>query len=163
MSKEIILVGLRTNLLDGLSPLRGLFERAQKDFQEAKPSNVYKSEGQALEQGWLAELWTVIRAETELPPMEVRNILGRWELEAKEPVADITFLSYGSHVLLNPQSPLPDPNLHRKRVFLQCAAEVEPHFIHPILGQSLLQLVNSDQRALIGEFFAQGRQLIIKA
>lgn len=156
MSREFILVGIRSNLLEDLLPIRELIHLAAADFINVTASNIYKSDGQALEKGWLAELWVCLRAESDDSSSEVAHKLNRWASQVGDS-ADVLFLAYGSQVHLNPKDPLPNPNLHRLRIFLQCAAEVEPHFVHPILGQSLIQLVNTDPRPLNGEFFAQGR------
>lgn len=154
---ETVLIGLRSNLLEGLKPLREAVQTAQSAGSEVQISNVYKSEGLGLQQGWLAELWAVLRMQTD---RDVSALVSQIEGWGQSKSQEFTLLSFGSHVVLNPHMPIPNPNLHRLRIFLQCAAEVEPTFIHPILGQSLLQLVNSDARALQGEFFAQGRQLL---
>lgn len=161
MSREFVLIGIRSNLLEDLLPIRELIHSAVFDFKEVQASNIYKSEGQALEKGWLAELWVALRVESEESSTEIANKLNKWATQVGDS-ADVLFLAHGNQVNLNPRNPIPNPNLHRLRIFLQCAAEIEPHFVHPILGQSLIQLVNSDSRPLNGEFFAQGRLALPK-
>lgn len=162
MGREVVLVGIRSNLLEDMLPIRELVYSAVFDFKIVRASDIYKSEGLALDRGWLAELWVVLRIETEQSSQEVATKLKRWVTQAGE-AADIEFLTHGNQVHLNPKNPLPSPQLHRMRIFLQCAAEVEPHFVHPILGQTLIELVNNDSRPLNGEFFAQGRLALPKS
>lgn len=157
MNTETVLIGLRCNLMEGLDPLRKAVQEVQHNSSDHKISNIYKSEGLALERGWLAELWAVLRLRSNSDLHDLKTQMLFWS--DRTPI-ELTLLSFGSHVVLNPEVPLPHPHLHRMRIFLQCAAEVEPHFIHPILGQTLLDLVNSDARVLNGEFFAQGRQTL---
>lgn len=120
-------------------------------------SNIYRSEGLGLEKGWLAELWSVVGFSVDSDLGEVQTLTSKLDEDSK---LETTLLTFGDLVELNPSCPLPNPRLHRLRIFVQCAAEIEPSYIHPILGQSLLQLVNTDERGLTGEFFAQGRQVL---
>lgn len=151
-----VLIGLRSNLMEGMKPLENWSHWAQKKYGGLLLSNIYRTEGQALKQGWLSELWAVARIETNQSHYESA------ELQIKNPGESVeaTLLAWGAEVLLNPQAPLPNPDLHRQRVFLQCCAEVEPKLVHPILGQTLMELVNLDPRPLNADFYAQGRRTL---
>jgi 7,8-dihydro-6-hydroxymethylpterin-pyrophosphokinase len=153
-----ILVGLRSNMMDGIQPIEAWLAWAGERYGFLQVSNIYRTEGQALSQGWLAELWAVAKLETEKSHFESGTLI----LENKDIPIEITLLSWGDQVFLNPETPLPNPDLHRKRVFLQCSAELEPKLVHPILGQTLVQLVNLEHRPLNAEFFAQGRRTLNK-
>lgn len=153
-----VLIGIRSNLMEGLKPIEEWLDWAQSEFQAVQLSNIYRTEGQALNRGWLSELWAVVRIETELTYLDSAQLKTRPE----DSQIESTLLAWGSEVLLNPIAPLPNPNLHRQRVFLQCSAELEPKLVHPILGQSLVELVNLEQRPLDAEFFAQGRRTLNK-
>lgn len=153
---NFVLIGLRTNLMEGLKPLETWVAWAQKRYGEVLLSNIYRTEGQALKQGWLSELWVTARVETELSHFQSDSFQVK---EGSENV-EATLLAWGEQVLLNPRTPLPNPDLHRLRVFLQCCAEVEPKLVHPILGQTLIELVNLDPRPLNADFYAQGRRTV---
>ena len=153
-----VLIGLRSNMLDGLKTMETWASWAQSEFSDVQLSNIYRTEGKALNRGWLSELWAVARIETEFTFLESEYLKTR----PQDSTIEATLLTWGSEVLLNPNVPLPHPSLHRERVFLQCAAELEPKLVHPILGQSLIELVNLEQRPLSAEFFAQGRRTLNK-
>ncbi len=155
---SLVLVGLRSNLMNGMKPIEHWLSWAQENYGEVQISNIYRTEGQALDRGWLSELWTVVRIETEISHFDSQT------LPIRPPDSDVeaTLLSWDDQVLLNPKAPLPNPDLHRKRLFLQCSAELEPKLVHPILGQTLVELVNLDQRPLSAAFFGQGRRTLSK-
>lgn len=153
---NFVLIGLRSNLMQGLKPLEDWSRWAQKTYGDLQLSNIYRTEGQALKQGWLSELWAVARVETEHSHYDSASFL----LKESDGSVEATLLSWGNEVFLNPETPLPNPDLHRQRVFLQCCAEIEPKLVHPILGQSLIELVNLDTRPLNADFYAQGRRTL---
>lgn len=153
---ELFILGIRVNLLAGLAPIKELVENELVVQWSPKLSNVYKTEGQGLENGWLAELWAVIRLSAPFSLQDLQKEVAKWR---ERYPAELTLLACGETVRLDPMCPVPNPNLHRRRIFLQCAAEIEPNYLHPVLKTNLLQLVNRDQRPLNGEFFAQGRQV----
>ncbi|PWU17755.1 MAG: hypothetical protein C5B49_08315 [Bdellovibrio sp.] len=154
-NRRIILVGVRANLLEGLDPLFKLEEQARSQFVGVRLSNIYRAVKSSGTERWLAELWAVLRFDSDRSMDE----LLAWAEGCRNENLVLKILTYGSRVELNPRHPFPHPDLRRERIFVQCAAEVEPSFIHPILGQTLLQLVNSDRRSIMADFFAQGLNL----
>lgn len=153
-----ILVGFRSNLAEGLKPLQSWFEWSKSQFQDIDFSNIYRTQGTALSQGWLSELWAVARLSTEMSHFQVDKVQthpkGLVNLEVK-------ILAWSDQVLMNPSAPIPHPDLHRERVFLQCCAELEPNLVHPILGKPLVELVNLDTRPLGADFYTQGDRIFV--
>lgn len=71
-------------------------------------------------------------------------------------------LSYNQIVDLNPEFPVPHPNLQTDILVLHCAAEIQAQFEHPILGRSLQELVNSSYSRhghIQFEFISRGASL----
>lgn len=151
-----VLLGFRSNLAEGLKPIQGWTQWASSQFQEIDFSNVYRTQGKALDQGWLSELWIVARVSTEMSHFQIDRVQihpgGLMNLEVK-------VLAWSDQVLMNPSAPLPHPDLHRERVFLHCSAELEPNLVHPILGKPLVELVNLDPRPLGADFYIQGDRI----
>lgn len=157
MSSEApLLIGLKSDFLSGLDPLKKWCSRADQVFRDLQLSNIYRVEAVRVERGWLSELWAVCSVQsafrTEELEMRLFSLSQDLSLEA-------TPLLWGQEVLLNPQLPLPHPDLHRNPVFLQCATEVAPDLRHPILGQSLIERLNEGGRSAALEFYAQGRHV----
>lgn len=153
---KFVLIGIRSNLMEGLKPIESWSQWAQKKYGDLLLSNIYRTEGQALQQGWLSELWAVAKIETDHDHYDSAG----FQLKDHDSNVEATLLAWEGEVFLNPQAPVPNPDLHRQRVFLQCCAEVEPKLVHPILGQTLIELVNLDPRPLNADFYAQGRRTL---
>ncbi len=74
---------------------------------------------------------------------------------------EIVFLAATNTVRLVPEENLPHPQLHTDSLILRCAAEVYGEYHHPILDQSLAELVLCSDPVRDAEFFDQGRELAI--
>lgn len=155
-SSELLLIGLRSDFLAGLSPLQTWVQNARDRFTDMKVSNVYRIQPERTQNDWLSELWAVAGIPTEFGVHELDQVI--FELGQGLNV-EMTPLLWGDRVLLQPQLPIPHPDLHRNLVFLQCASEVDASIRHPILGQTLGERLHQEKRLIPLEFFAQGRHL----
>ncbi|MFZ3208172.1 MAG: 2-amino-4-hydroxy-6-hydroxymethyldihydropteridine diphosphokinase [Geobacteraceae bacterium] len=94
----------------------------------------------------------VLRIKTGLSPMGLLNELQRMEtvvfrrrrdVPGGPRTMDIDILFYGSQVLDCERLTIPHPRLHERRFVLMPLAEIAPGFVHPVIGQSVLKLLDS--------------------
>lgn len=95
----------------------------------------------------------VIRIETGLSPQSLFQKMSSW-------TGDWVLLLYDQIVSLTPEMPIPHPLLFEDAALLRCASETWGEYEHPILGQSLNELVRSVHSFENIEFFAQGRSVL---
>jgi 2-amino-4-hydroxy-6-hydroxymethyldihydropteridine diphosphokinase len=89
--------------------------------------------------------------ETDLEPLDlIRGLLavehgmGRERIIAKGPrVIDLDLLLYGSVVMSTPELTLPHPEMHERRFVLEPLAEVAPEMVHPVLGQTVAEMLKA--------------------
>lgn len=92
--------------------------------------------------------------ETRLEPVSlleellaIEHAMGRERLIAKGPrVIDLDLLLYDEQVLATPVLTLPHPELHRRGFVLEPLAEIAPAWQHPVLQQSVGQLLENLHR-----------------
>jgi len=89
--------------------------------------------------------------ETDLEPLDlirallaVEHGMGRQRIVAKGPrVIDLDLLLYGSVVMSTPELTLPHPEMHERRFVLEPLAEVAPEMVHPVLGQTVAEMLKA--------------------
>ncbi len=119
-----------------------------------KISPVYRS----LPSGYQAQphfLNAVVQCKTPTPPLELlnqllalENHLGRIRsaIPANGPRSiDLDLLDYPATTLQHSKLILPHPQLHQRNFVLQPLCDLNPHWQHPTLGQSVLQLLQANQ------------------
>ena len=92
----------------------------------------------------------MVEIETEYDPNELlermlklETRLGRVREERWGPrVIDIDILLYGTLELQSPSLTVPHPDFHRRRFVLELLNEVEPELWHPVLNQTVAQLLD---------------------
>lgn len=105
----------------------------------------------------------VLRLNTALEMNELFD--GLQTLEGNRDVAfggtqeNLLLLSYDQEIRMMPGENLPSPKLHTDTLTLRCAAEAWGDYRHPVLGQTLQELVRLSDPLKHVEFFAQGRIL----
>ncbi|WP_242928575.1 2-amino-4-hydroxy-6-hydroxymethyldihydropteridine diphosphokinase [Pontibacter vulgaris] len=93
----------------------------------------------------------VLEVKTELTPEQVLQRINAIEHELGRirqehwgaRVIDIDILFYDSLVLQTQRLTIPHPQLHLRRFTLMPIAELAPELVHPVLGQSISQLLKS--------------------
>lgn len=97
--------------------------------------------------GWF--LNGVVQIETDITPQsllailqEIERSLGRDEENRSGPrTMDLDILFYGERVIKEPGLTIPHPRLHGRRFVLMPLNELDPLWIHPMLKQSVDQLL----------------------
>lgn len=113
-----------------------------------RSSNVYETAawGKTDQPNFLNQ---VLEVQTELTPEEVLQRINGIEQELGRVrhehwgarVIDIDILFYNSLVLQTQRLTIPHPQLHLRRFTLLPLAELAPELVHPVLGKSILQLL----------------------
>ena len=74
--------------------------------------------------------------------LDIEKSMGRERIIKFGPrLIDIDILFYNSDVISTPTLTIPHPEIPNRRFVLTPLAEIAPHFIHPILHQTMLDLL----------------------
>lgn len=101
----------------------------------------------------------VLQLQTELTPIDalnqtqaIENTLGRVRVELwGSRLIDIDLLYYDNLILQTDRLILPHPRLHLRRFTLAPLCDVDPDFVHPILGKTNAELLSDcDDAAFVG-------------
>lgn len=130
------------------------------EIQITGRSRMYKTEPvDFTEQDWFVNC--VIRIETALSPFELLDRLQSVERQAGRTaesirfgprVLDLDILLYDGLIMDDPRLILPHPRMHRRRFVLKPLCDIDPHRVHPVLGQTAATLL-----AALGE---DGQQML---
>lgn len=128
-----------------------------------KVSSLYETEPEGVEdQEWFIN--AVARVETSIVPLEllralknIESLMGRGKSIRWGPrKIDIDILLYGSLVINYPELIIPHPLMHRRAFVLVPLAEIAPEVIHPILNESIQNLLSNLNSTKIVRKFVQG-------
>jgi 7,8-dihydro-6-hydroxymethylpterin-pyrophosphokinase len=163
MKKQTVLISISTDLMAGPARLRVLVEALTEIGDVARVSSIYKqfrSHGTA---DLNFNLVMVLKVNTNHGFEEIFALLQ--SLEQSKPAGFgsqpevLSLLAYNQEIRMVPGQNLPHPYLHMDPLTLRCAAEVWGDYTHPVLGQTLQELVRFSDPLTQAEFFAQGRSL----
>ena len=94
----------------------------------------------------------VAAIETDLPPRELLDLCLQIERargrertgEANAPrTLDVDVLLYGDQVIHEDGLVVPHPRLHKRRFVLKPLAEIAPELVHPTIGKTMSELLDS--------------------
>ena len=148
-----------TNLGDRLSNLRAAIAALAPDIQGLVESPVYETEpwGYADQPPFLN---MVLRAATDLSPRDllgrlkgIESTLGRVPSFRNGPrLIDLDILFYDDIILDTPPLVIPHPRLHKRAFVLIPLAQIAPGLVHPVLGLSVAQLLETVDRRGVNLF-----------
>jgi 2-amino-4-hydroxy-6-hydroxymethyldihydropteridine diphosphokinase len=141
-------IALGGNLGDREASLGAALQEASRFSDIVQVSSFYETEpvGFAEQPPFLN---AVARLRTELDPrslldhlLAVEHQLGRARTIRNGPrVIDLDLLLYGQSVIDEPGLEIPHPRLHERRFVLAPLAELAPGLIHPVLQQTIAELL----------------------
>jgi 2-amino-4-hydroxy-6-hydroxymethyldihydropteridine diphosphokinase len=154
-----VYIAMGTNLGDRSANLRAAIAALAPDIQGLDESRVYETEpwGYADQPPFLN---MALRAETDLAPRDlldrlkgIEATLGRIPSFRNGPrLIDLDLLFYDDLILDVPALVIPHPRLHERVFVLVPLAEIAPNLLHPVLGLSVAQLVETVDRRGVSLF-----------
>lgn len=148
-------IGLGSNLGDSLRLVREAWEALGRNpaVTPGRLSSPYRSEPV----GMVSDLWFINgvgQVRTSLSPLELLEYLLALEQAfgrrrrpgaqvSEDRTLDLDLLLYDDLILPGPRLVLPHPELHRRLFVLMPLAEIAPRLRHPVLGQSMQELLQA--------------------
>jgi len=158
------LIYIAAETVSGIPVLSEMIKHIKPLGQVLGLSSIYKRYLNSRQEDLNSEICAVLLVNTDRSDEDLSGLLKTLNQQRGQGSAQSTtravLLSYDNEVKLFPQRPLPHPQLHEDQVTLRCASEVWGSFEHPVLGQTLNELVRSEHGMSRAEFFAQGNQIL---
>jgi hypothetical protein len=156
------LISISVEFTAGLEKVRALLGELRQYGDISGVSSVYKRFLTSRHEDLNSDICLVIKMDTDISHGELQQKLEEINaalLQNLRKQGQTLLLSYDRMVQLLPASTLPHPLLRNDGLTLRCAAEVWGGYEHPVLGQTLNELVKSSEPIKTSEFFAQGKSL----
>ncbi|ROQ92255.1 2-amino-4-hydroxy-6-hydroxymethyldihydropteridine diphosphokinase [Desulfosoma caldarium] len=149
-----VLIGFGANVSTRADGVEGTCRDAvkalshMKGFRTLAVSSLYQTEPIGFkDQPWFIN--GVVLGETILSPQELLRALldletmfGRVRSMRWGPrPLDLDIIFYGDRIIRTDGLVVPHPRAHERRFVLEPTAEVCPHFVHPVLGMTVLELL----------------------
>ena len=146
---HLVFIALGSNLGDRAANLQAAIEALEPEVHTLKCSPVYETPpwGYSDQPQFLNQ---VVEAETDLPPLalleymkKIEVQLGRQETFRFGPrLIDLDIIFYDREVIDSPPLIIPHPRLAERGFVLMPLADLAPDFRHPILGESVSDLLS---------------------
>lgn len=157
------------DLLSESSLMEELFPGARRHLRPEQLSAVYETAawGKIEQDDYLNQ---VVSVSTDLPPRELLRLIseieirmGRVRKKIWEPrIIDLDILFYGSLVITEERLSIPHPHLHHRRFALTPLADIAPDFLHPVIGKTVRELLESCEDPLSVRKYTGGEDHIVK-
>ena len=163
MKDNCALISIETDLMGGQDRLKFLMQQLQEMGRVAQTSSIYKKYRNHRSEDLNSNLVLAIKWLTEKNLDEVFCFLTKLETDKEKVLGGnreaLSILAFNQELLLMPGQNIPHPKLHTDPLTLRCAAEAWSDYKHPVLGQTLNELVRCSDPVREVEFFAQGKSL----
>lgn len=155
-------IGIGSNLGDRRANVMEAARRVAElpDTKLLRSSSLYESEPHGDAKTWFVN--SVIEVDTEFLPdlflkhcKAIEETMGRKRVKGKRwgsRVIDLDILLWNQDVIKKRNLKIPHPELHKRQFVLLPLAELCPHLVHPVLGESistLLATVEDDKRVTL--------------
>lgn len=143
-------LSLGSNLGDREANLHEAIARLGVLGKVKRVSSFYETEPvEFTEQPWF--LNCAVEIETTLSPQELLNgmlaierAMGRERIQPKGPrLIDLDILLFDAEIIHEEKLTIPHPAMHERKFVLEPLVEIAPHVRHPVLNQSVKELMNS--------------------
>ena len=149
--KKIAYLSLGSNLGDRKTSLREAIARLGELGHVVAVSSLYETEPIEVEHEHPWFLNCALAVETEFEPLEflsrmleIERSMGRVRTEPKgDRNIDLDIIFFGDDVLDTPELTVPHPALQHRRFVLEPLAEIAPEKKHPVLHQTVLELLRA--------------------
>lgn len=151
---------ITTDFNNGLKRIREVIKELKCIGRPVETSTVYKRFRSIRSEDLNALIVVALTIELEITEFEIYEALHHLERNHRWSSTEILFLAAEKSLRLVPGENLPHPVLHTDSLALRCASEIMGTYVHPILGQNLIDLARSSHPVTQAEFFDQGKLLV---